>query len=131
MESQGTSTRRTGRFEFVVTNAGHAITTDVVEKLGGQDHGMNPHHLLEASLAGCTAMTLQMYAERKGIPLEYADVRVKVVAETKEASRLERDIQLHGELTPEQRQLLLDIANRCPIHKLLLSTITIDSKLVD
>jgi putative redox protein len=131
MHSDGTRTRRIGRLAFVITNAGHSLTTDVAGQLGGENKGMNPHHLLEAALAGCTAMTLQIYADRKGYPLEYADVRVKVVSESKEASRFERDIRLHGTLTPEQRQSLLDIANKCPIHKILLSQVTIDSKLVD
>ncbi len=110
--------------------AGHfSIVSGVSEKSGGNDEGPDPHELLEAALTACTIITLQMYANRKQIPLSSTQVVVKVESESTEATRISRKIQLEGNLSEQDRQKLLEIANKCPIHKLLSSRITIDSEL--
>jgi putative redox protein len=103
-----------------------SIISGVSEKLGGRDEGPNPHELLEAALAACTIITVQMYADRKGIPLESTDVQVKTVSEGAE-SVISREISFRGNLTPEQKIRLAEIADKCPIYKLLVSKVTIET----
>lgn len=104
------------------------IISDVTSDLGGKNLGPNPHELLEAALVSCTVMTMQMYANRKSWPLESSQVTVKTVKEGAE-SLITREIQLTGALSEEQKAKLLEIADKCPVHKLLTSHITIESKL--
>lgn len=103
-----------------------SIISGVPEKLGGRDEGPNPHELLEAALAACTIITVQMYADRKGIPLESTDVKVTTVSEGAE-SVISRELSFRGNLTPEQKTRLTEIADKCPIHKLLESKVTIQT----
>lgn len=105
-----------------------SIISGVPEKLGGRDEGPNPHELLEAALAACTIITVQMYADRKGIPLESTDVKVNTVSEGAEKSVISREISFRGNLTTEQKTRLAEIADKCPIHKLLQSSVTIETK---
>lgn len=105
------------------------IISDVTAAQGGDDVGLDPHEILEASLGACTSITLSMYAKRKNWNLLDAEVEVKIEKEGTE-SLLTRKIKLIGDLTEEQRQGLLVIANKCPIHKLLTSKIEIQSSLV-
>ena len=102
----------------------HTIFADVLEKLGGNNQGPSPHELLEASLAACTIITLQMYANRQKWNLQSADVKVTIDKEGPE-SHITREIKLIGELTDEQKNRLMEIANKCPLHKLLTSKIEI------
>ncbi len=105
----------------------HAVVAGVLPALGGQDEGMNPHEILESALASCTIITLEMYAKRKNYPLSAVEVKVKVASEGSE-SVIEREIKLTGTLNEEERIKLLEIANKCPIHKLLQSQVTIQTK---
>lgn len=104
----------------------HQIISGVTKQNGGDDEGMNPHELLEASLASCTIITVQMYANRKAWPLESIGVVVTTDSEGSN-SHLTRQITFTGELDEEQVTRLLDIANKCPIHKLLTSNIEIET----
>ena len=88
---------------------------------------MDPHELLESSLAACTALTLELYAKMKGIALQDVRVEVKIIKEGPETEIL-RKIDLLGEFTPEQKTRMLEIADRCPLHKLLESKITIKTE---
>lgn len=105
-----------GKLAFVVKVGRNAFTADVSEALGGDDLGPDPHDLLDASLGACTALTVLMVARRKQMPVD--DIEV-IVTHTEAAGlyTLNRQIKFIGALTDEQRDYLLGIANKCPIHK--------------
>jgi putative redox protein len=106
--------------------AGHRIRSDEEVEKGGEDTGATPHELLLAALGSCTAMTLKVYAERKGWPLE--DVKVTLNAVNGEGAYLiTRQVAIHGLLDAEQRQRLLEIADKCPVHRTLTGEITINT----
>ncbi|MDI1302134.1 MAG: OsmC family protein [bacterium] len=106
----------------------HTLLVDMDEASGGDDLSPNPHDLLDAALGACTALTLKLYAGRKQWPLLNADV-VITHEEAPGHYRLQRVITLQGELTEEQRSRLLEIANKCPIHRVLTGEIAIDTSL--
>ncbi|MGH2975457.1 MAG: OsmC family protein [Solirubrobacterales bacterium] len=97
----------------------HTIRIDEPLGAGGADTGPSPTRLVAAGLAGCTAVTMEMYAERKGWDIGRVEVDVDV--EYRDASPLSFAVTLRlpGELSDEQRQRLLSIAAKCPVHKLL------------
>ncbi len=106
------------------------IISDEPKSSGGQDLGFAPNELLASSLAACTAITLRMYANRKG--WELTDVKVEVSFETDSVQskfKIVRDIQLLGNLDEDQQARLLIIANKCPIHKILTNPIEITTAL--
>ncbi|MBG6187564.1 OsmC family protein [Flavobacterium sp. CAN_S2] len=106
------------------------IISDEPKSSGGQDLGFAPNELLASSLAACTAITLRMYANRKG--WELTDVKVEVSFETNSVEnkfKIVRDIQLLGNLDEDQQARLLIIADKCPIHKILTNPIEITTEL--
>ena len=106
------------------------IISDEPKSSGGQDLGFAPNELLASSLAACTAITLRMYANRKG--WELTDVKVEVSFETdslEKKFKIVRDIQLLGNLDEDQQARLLIIADKCPIHKILTNPIEITTAL--
>lgn len=118
----------------------HQLTADEPVAVGGGDAGPDPYALLLASLGSCTSMTVSLYARRKSWPLAAVTVRLRhskihatdcADCETREGKidRIEREIELTGALSEEQRQRLLEIAERCPIHRTLRSEIDIRSTL--
>jgi uncharacterized OsmC-like protein len=120
----------------------HRLTADEPTEAGGSDLGPNPYDLLLTALGACTAMTLRLYADHKQWPLERTTVRLsheKIHAadcadcETKEGKidRIERTIEIAGPLEAAQRQRLLEIAEKCPVHRTLHSEIKIVSQLAD
>ena len=92
----------------------HQLTADESKALGGQDAGPSPFGLLLCSLGACTSITLKMYAERKGWPLESLVVDLRYFMKDKEG-RIERALRVAGNLTDEQRARLADIAERTPV----------------
>ncbi len=114
------ATAHIGTVDFATTIAvaGRTITADEPPDNGGKDAGLAPYDLLTASLAACTAITLRMYAERKGWPLIGADVEVHFYRDG-DIEKIERTITLHGELTGDQVTRLGDISERTPVTKTL------------
>ena len=115
-----------GKLAQDVEVVGHAIRSDEEAEEDGDDTGATPHELLLAALGSCTAMTLRVYAERKGWPLE--DVRVTLNGVNGEGGYvITRQVAIHGNLDAEQRQRLLEIADKCPVHRTLMGEITINT----
>ncbi len=128
-------------FAQQITAGAHQLIADEPVSVGGTDTGPDPYQLLLSALGACTSMTISIYARRKQWPLEAVTVRLRhsrvyaadcEEAETKEGmlDQLDRDIELIGQLSDEQRTRLLEIANRCPVHKTLTSEIHISTRLV-
>lgn len=110
---------------------GHEWLADEPLDEGGANVGPTPKLLLLSSLGACTAITLQMYATRKKWPLESIDVQLQLNpdGDPLTGNNIVRKITLKGELTAEQRERLLQIANVCPIHKVLTGEVRIASSL--
>jgi putative redox protein len=107
----------------------HFLSDAEVSK-GGDGSGPSPHEYLGAALAACTSMTLKMYAGRKEMKLENAIVTVDI-ERAEDIETFSRDIQLVGDLSTEEKDRLLEIANKCPIHKALAGQIQIKTQLVN
>ncbi len=127
---------RRGKFQQEVIVGAHRLLADEPVAVGGMDSGPGPYDLLLAGLGACTSMTLRLYAERKQLPLKQTTVRLRhdkihatdcAECETKEGmiDRIERAITLDGDLNAEQRARLLEIADKCPVHRTLESEIDI------
>lgn len=110
-----------GGLQTFVTAGPTSLVADVKVAAGGLDLGPDPHDLVAAGLAACTTMTLRLYAKRKAWALGAVHVEVRHHLEPGQVppDRFDRTITLDGDLDDEQRQRLLQIANLCPIHKLL------------
>ena len=130
-----------GRSKYLqgITVGPHKLQADEPSDVGGGDAAPTPYELLLAALGACTSITVQMYAERRRWPLEgvhvelsYAKVHADDCAscdtEVRTIERIEREISLLGDLSEEQRQRLMDIADKCPLHRTLTSRIEIRTR---
>lgn len=125
-----------------ITVNGHELIADEPSSLGGGGTGPTPYDLLLAALGACKAMTMRMYADRKGWHLGKANVMLRhkrihaadcANCDTKQGKidRIDVQIELLGDLTDEQRERLLEIAGRCPVHRTLTSETVIESSVID
>ncbi|MCR5881014.1 OsmC family protein [Phenylobacterium sp. J367] len=111
---------RRGQFQVEVRTGEACFLADEPEAVGGLGSGPTPYELLASALGACTAMTVRMYAGRKGWPLEDVTVRLLHRRPGPQArDHFAREIVLKGALTDDQRSRLLEIANRCPVHQTL------------
>lgn len=144
LAEEGTVIVRTGkdRFYTEIVTDGHALTADEPEEFGGTDHGPNPYDLLSASLGACTTITLRMYADRKNWPLESVTVKLKhkkihardcADCETRVGliDEITKEITFAGPLDDNQKERLLQIADKCPVHRTLVTETVIRTKLIE
>lgn len=131
-----------GPLHLNVNAAGHALQIDEPESVGGTDRGPSPYDLLGAALGGCTTLTLRLYANRKKLDVEhietYVDHEKRHVNDCedcedgkKRIDHFDRKIKIVGDITPEQRQRMLEIADMCPVHKTLEQQSHISTALID
>jgi putative redox protein len=123
--------RRRKGYEHEIEIREHRLIVDEQEDEGGGDQGPTPTELLAASLASCTAATIEMYADRKGWDLGQVEVTADFTQATSDApAKFKVDIRSPAELTEEQRDRILTIAHKCPVHRALLgSDVEIDDSL--
>jgi len=128
-------------FAQEITVGPHRLFSDEPKNAGGENAGPSPYELLAAALGACTSMTLGMYARRKQWPLASVIVRLRhskihatdcADCETEDAmlDRIDRDIELTGDLTEEQRRKLIEIADTCPVHRTLTRGMKVHTRLV-
>jgi uncharacterized OsmC-like protein len=128
-------------FAQEISTGAHRLTSDEPVDAGGAGSGPSPYDLLLSALGSCTSMTLGVYARRKAWPLESVTVRLRysrihavdcAECETKEGmlDHINVDIELAGTLTEEQRAKLLEMADKCPVHRTLVSEIDIQTRLI-
>ncbi len=122
-----------GGLQILITAGPARFVADEPSTLGGLDLGPTPHDLVCAGLAACTAQTMRLYAKRKGWPLGEVEVRVSHRRDisVKPVDIFDRVIVMGGPLDEDQRQRILEIAQMCPVHKLLTAGATVDTTLAD
>lgn len=127
------------RFVQTISVGPHAFQADEPSANGGDDAGPDPHELLLAALGACASITVQMYADRKrwhvaGVHVDLSYVQVpsegQSDAKTGTANAIEIGISFSGDLTEDQRRRLLEIAGRCPVHRILTSQVEIRTNLL-
>ena len=119
--------RENGTFKHDVAIRAHMITADEPEENGGDDTGPSPQELLAASLASCTAITIEMYAKRKG--WDVGDIAVDVdyePAQRGSPTKFRMVVGLPKELPEDQRERLMQIAAKCPVHRTLEGEVMFD-----
>lgn len=140
-QTQGQVRTRTGEaYRTEIQARRHSLIGDEPEEAGGSDEGPTPYDYLLSALGSCTGMTLRMYADRKEWPLDETIVRLsheKIHAKDCEhcetekgrVDHIDREIEVRGDLSSTQRERLLEIANKCPVHRTLNSEIDVNSTL--
>ncbi|MEA2941509.1 MAG: hypothetical protein QOD09_2038, partial [Bradyrhizobium sp.] len=133
---------RNSKFQQTVSIGPHRLLADEPVASGGEDSGPGPYDFLLAGLGACTSMTMRLYADRKSLPLERTTVTLKhskihgqdcAECETKEGmlDQIDRTIAMEGALDAEQRGKLMEIADKCPVHRTLTSEIRIVTRAAD
>jgi len=123
------SARRRKGYAHALTVREHALVADEPKDLGGADTGPSPQELLALSLASCTAITVEMYADRKGWDVGALEVEVDYEPDTKgKCSRFDVMMKVPAELTEEQVERIRTIATKCPVHRTLAGDVEIDDR---
>jgi uncharacterized OsmC-like protein len=136
------SETRQGKFQQTVSIGPHRLLADEPVGAGGEDSGPGPYDLVLAGLGACTSMTMRLYADRKSLPLERVTVTLKhskihaqdcADCETRAGmlDQIDRIIAMEGGLDSEQRNKLMEIADKCPVHRTLTSEIRIVTRAAD
>ena len=114
----------TGKLRQRIQSGDHLLFADESTELGGDDSGLSPHDLFDASLAACKAMTLLLYAQRKAMPLESVDIEIDRDSSQESKGHYGLNVKLgfNGNLSENDKTRLTEIAARCPIHKLMTQT---------
>jgi putative redox protein len=112
------------------TPAGHLLTADEPEDLGGTNLGPAPDELLCAALASCATITMRMYADRKQWALDSIDMEVSLERLEDNSTAMVKKVTFHGALSAEEQQRLLQIGDKCPVHKTLSNPIRIQSVII-
>lgn len=132
-----------GRYQNIVVDGDHILLADEPRSVGGDDSGPTPYGYLNAALGACTSMTMRMYANRKNWPLDKITVSVShekghaedcedcVEGQDKNVDIFEREIRIEGDLDEAQRARLMEMADRCPVHRTLHSPVVIRTRSVD
>ena len=123
-----------GRYQQRVQAGQHIMLADEPESMGGSDAGPAPFDFVMAGLGACTSMTLRMYAERKEIALTRVSVTLshdKTEVDGVQRNRIARQIKLEGNLSDAERQRLLEIAEKCPVHRALSQSFVLESQLTN
>lgn len=118
-----------------LSNGRHAWLADVNKTLGSGDQAPDPHDLLDSALAACTALTLELYIRRRQLPVTDLKVRIEHTESRSEDGRvhykLERTVGIEGDVTDADRAKLLEIAGKCPIHRILEGDIEVHTALAE
>jgi putative redox protein len=114
------------QYQTKVTNGKHTIIADEPPAVGGSDTGLSPFELLLSSLGSCTAITLRMYANRKQWKISKIDVDLELF-KVEGGTLINRSLRFEGELTDEQKKRMEQIADLCPVHKMLVGNMMIET----
>ncbi|UIR57756.1 OsmC family protein [Sphingobacterium sp. SRCM116780] len=120
-------------YTTTITHGKNTLIADEPEEVGGKDKGFNPASLLLSSLGSCKAMTVRMYSDRKKWDLEEVNIKLSyeiLKSELQQTTYIKCHISFKGELDEAQKAKLFEIADKCPIHKLLTNPIVISSNLI-
>jgi uncharacterized OsmC-like protein len=133
---------RNSKFQQTISIGPHRLLADEPVAAGGEDTGLGPYDFVLAGLGACTSMTMRLYAERKSLPLERTTVTLKhgkihaqdcAECETKAGmlDQIDLVIAMEGDLDAEQRKKLMEIADKCPVHRTLTSEVRIVTQAAD
>jgi putative redox protein len=126
---RATARRENGSFRHEVEIREHELLADEPEENGGEDAGPSPQELLAASLASCTAITVEMYADRKGWDIGELEVNVNYEpAQRGSPTKFQMEVRMPKELPEEQREKLMQIAAKCPVHRTLEGEVMFEEK---
>lgn len=130
MSYKATATIGKEKYLTVISTGEHQLVSDEPESMGGRDKGPEPAKILSSALAACTSATLRAYADRKGWDLQKAIVEVEFDTNVKNifSTSFTKKIELIGNLDDIQRKRLIEIAARCPLHKVLTNPIEISTE---